>query len=243
MFAAIFAGSESSNSEKTEKEVEQGNQLIQHAMQQMEKINDSFKESSSVVNKLTERSKEVGQIAALITGIADQTNLLALNAAIEAARAGEQGRGFAVVADEVRTLAEKTSVSAKQVSELIVVIQKESLSSMQSMDKVNTEVHEGLKQIHEAGEIFERILSSAQHVAQQSQEVSVTAEEMSASSKHVAASVETMTNIAQTSAHSSQSVAASSQEQLASMEEISSASESLAKKAQELKNLINTFKL
>lgn len=148
----------STNSEKTEKEVEKGNSSIQSAMRQMDKVNESVNKSSNVVNKLSERSKEIGQMAALITSIADQTNLLALNAAIEAARAGEQGRGFAVVADEVRKLAEQTAASAKQVAELINVIQEDTTSSVQSMDKVNVEVHEGLKQIRDV--VYVSLLSA-----------------------------------------------------------------------------------
>lgn len=231
------------NSEKTEKEVEQGNKSIQLAMKQMDKINESFHESSNVVNKLSERSKEIGQMAELITSIADQTNLLALNAAIEAARAGEQGRGFAVVADEVRKLAEQTATSAKQVAKLVNVIQEDTTSSVQSMDRVNVEVHVGLKQIHEVGNVFERILDAAQIVVQQTNEVSAVSEEMAASSQQIASSVEEMASVAKNSASFSQNVATSSEEQLASMREIANASGYLAKMAQELNTLINKFDL
>lgn len=232
-----------SNSEKTEKEVEQGNHSTQMAIKQMEKINNSFKESSDVVKKLTEGSKEIGQIAEVITSIADQTNLLALNAAIEAARAGEQGRGFAVVADEVRKLAEQTATSAKQVTELVKVIHKDTISSVQSMDRVNTEVDEGLKQIHEVGNVFERILIAAQNVVQQTNEVSAISEEMAVSSQQVASSVEEMASVAKSSASFSKNVVSSSEEQLASMREILNASGYLAKMAQELTTLINKFVL
>ena len=161
------------DSTKMENEAEQGNQSILQAVQQMENITESFKISSNIVDQLTERSKEIGQIASLITNIADQTNLLALNAAIEAARAGEHGKGFAVVADEVRKLAEQTAVSSKQVSDLIDLIQKDSISSVQSMNTVSEEVDEGLKQIYEVGKAFKRILLATQNVAQQTNEVSV----------------------------------------------------------------------
>lgn len=231
------------DSTKMEKEAENGNQSILQAVQQMEDITKSFKVSSNIVDQLTERSKEIGQIASLITNIADQTNLLALNAAIEAARAGEHGKGFAVVADEVRKLAEQTAVSSKQVSDLIDLIQKDSLSSVQSMSTVSEEVDAGLKQIYEVGKAFKQILLATQNVAHQTHEVSVIAEQMSRSTDTVVASVETMAIIAKNSAQSSQSVAASSQEQLASMEEITSSSESLTEIAQELKGLIKTFKI
>lgn len=231
------------DSTKMEKEAEQGNQSILQAVQQMEDITESFKISSTIVSQLTERSKEIRQIASLITDIADQTNLLALNAAIEAARAGEHGKGFAVVADEVRKLAEQTAISSKQVSDLIDLIQKDSLSSVQSMSTVSEEVDAGLKQIYDVGKAFKRILLATQSVASQTHEASVISEQMSRSTDKVTASVETMAIIAKNSAQSSQNVAQSSQEQLASMEEITSSSESLTKIAQELKELIKTFKI
>lgn len=231
------------DSTNTEKEAEHGNQSILKAVHQMEEINESFKVSSNTVNQLTERSNEIGQIASLITNIANQTNLLALNAAIEAARAGEHGKGFAVVADEVKKLAEQTAASSKQVSDLIDLIQKDSISSVQSMSTVREEVDDGLKQIYAVGKAFERILISTQNVALQTHEISVISEQMSKSTEKVTSSVETMAVIANNSAHSSQNVALSSQEQLASMEEITSSSESLTKVAQELKGLINKFKI
>lgn len=231
------------DSTKTEQEASQGNQAILQAVQQMEEINNSFNISSATVNQLTERSKEIGQIASLITDIADQTNLLALNATIEAARAGEQGKGFAVVADEVKKLAEQTALSSKQVSDLIRLIQQDSNSSVQAMSTVSQDVHEGLKQIHEVGKAFGRILSATQHVSQQTNEVSIISKQMSKSTEKVNTSMEAMAIIAKQSAQSSQNVAASSEEQLASMEEIASSSESLTQMAQQLKELIATFKI
>lgn len=231
----------SSNSEKTEQEAEKGNKSIQLAIGQMEKINQSFEESTNLVNQLNERSKEIGQMAALITSIADQTNLLALNAAIEAARAGEQGRGFAVVAEEVRKLAEQAAISAKHVKEMVNEIEKDTISSVHSMDNANIEVDQGLKQIHEVGNVFERILLAAQNVVQQTTEVSAVAEEMAASSQQVASSVERMADVATNSASFSKNVAVSSEEQLASMKEIAHATDYLAKMAQKLEILINKF--
>ena len=233
----------STDSTKMANEAEQGNQSIVKAVQQMENITESFKFSSNIVDQLTERSKEIGQIASMITNIADQTNLLALNTAIEAARAGEHGKGFAVVADEVRKLAEQTAVSSKQVSDLIDLIQKDSHSSVQSMNTVSEEVDAGLKQIYDVGKAFKRIMLATQNVAQQTNEVSAIAEQMSKSTETVTASVETMAIIAKNSAQSSQNVVASSQEQLASIEEITASSESLTKIALELKDIINTFKI
>ncbi|MEH7107957.1 methyl-accepting chemotaxis protein [Bacillus sp. JJ1764] len=231
------------NSTETEKEVVSGNQSIQKAIQQMQNISVSFNESSLIVNQLTDRSQEIGQIALLISNIADQTNLLALNAAIEAARAGEHGRGFAVVADEVRKLAEQSAVSAKQVSELVSVIQRDSASSVQSMNKVNSEVHEGLNQIENVGEVFENILSATKDVTRLTQELASITPQMEASTEKVASSITEVAEIAKGSANSSRNVAYSSNEQLSAMKEIAASSGYLDKMAQDLKGLIHKFKL
>jgi methyl-accepting chemotaxis protein len=116
----------------------------------MRLIHDTVQDLSKVIRGLGERSKEIGEIVAVITKISSQTNLLALNAAIEAARAGEHGRGFAVVADEVRKLAEQSAQSAQQISELITHIQKETLNAVQSMDQATKEVQSGLDVVDSA---------------------------------------------------------------------------------------------
>lgn len=233
----------SSDSEQTALAAEQGNDSIQKTVDQMHHINESLHESVAKVTKLNEHSKEIGQIATLITSVANQTNLLALNAAIEAARAGENGKGFAVVAGEVRELAEQTTISAKKVSDLIRVIQDESVSSVQSLDIVNQEVQEGLNIVNETGNVFKNILLSAQNVAQETEEVSAMSEQMSASTKQIFIAMEKMANIAEDAANKSQNVASSSQEQLASMEEMVSSTNSLTDMTQHLESLINKFKL
>jgi methyl-accepting chemotaxis protein len=231
------------NSTETAVQAEEGNRAIHQTVKQMETINQSVNQSVMTVNKLNERSKEIGQIVALITGIASQTNLLALNAAIEAARAGEQGKGFAVVATEVRALAEQTANSAKKVSELIGEIQRDSLSSSQSMDKVLHDVQLGVKNVYETGELFNRILKGTQHLAEQTQTVSSVSKKMLERIQEVSHSVDTMALIAQSSSENSMSVAAASEEQTASMEELSTFMESLNKLAQNLQGLFNKFTL
>lgn len=226
-----------------EHQAEQGNVSIQEAMEQMTMIRTKVEESMSGFKLLEHRSQEIGHIVELITGIAAQTNLLALNAAIEAARAGEHGRGFAVVADEVRKLAEQSGNSAAQIAGLIEVIQADTAKAVGTMDEITSEVESGVEDVNIAGAAFQRILASAKQVANQVQEVTAFSEQMSANAQIVAESVEQVTQIAQNSANSAQNVAASSEEQLASVEEISASAESLSEMANELQHLIARFKI
>lgn len=231
------------DSSQTAKEAEEGNRTIQTTVKQMKTINESVNQSVTTVTKLNERSHEIEQIVSMITSIASQTNLLALNAAIEAARAGEQGKGFAVVASEVRVLAEQTSNSAQKVSELIGEIQNDSLSSSQSMDRVLKDVQLGVKQVHETGQVFERILLATQHLAEQVQKVSAVSGKILGRIQEVSGTAESMAAASKSSSEHSLEVAAASQEQAASMTEITSFVESLNQLAQELQQLFNKFKM
>ncbi|MBP3951051.1 methyl-accepting chemotaxis protein [Bacillus suaedae] len=222
---------------------EKGNEMTNQMVKQMEAISESVNESSSVVKLLGERSMEIGKIVDVITSISDQTNLLALNAAIEAARAGEQGKGFAVVANDVRRLAEESKTSAKQISNLIQIIQNDTKRAVESMTKGEKNVRDGYIVAKDSGESFKNILISVKQVSEHIQEVSQAAQQISASSEEVSASMEQFSTIAQTTSMSSQTVAASSEETLASMDEISAAVNNLSKLANELNDYTERFKL
>jgi methyl-accepting chemotaxis protein len=228
---------------ETVKEAEQGNDSIQKAVRQMDSISHSVNHSASVIKSLGERSKEIGEIVEVITSISSQTNLLALNAAIEAARAGEHGRGFAVVADEVRKLAEQSRKSAEQITDLIQKIQEGTTQAVSAMIDGTREVETGIVTVHQTGEAFKLIVKAAQRVAEQIEEVSASSQQMSASSQQVTASVEEIITIAKESAEGTQNIATASEEQLASVEEISGSADALNKMAQELKEVIGKFKL
>ncbi|MDZ5474102.1 methyl-accepting chemotaxis protein [Bacillus sp. 31A1R] len=222
---------------------EEGKQSIDEAIKQMELIQSVVEQSSNAITKLGASSEEVGNILAVITAISEQTNLLALNAAIEAARAGEHGKGFAVVADEVRKLAEESRKSAQQIADIVQSIQVETKTAVELMDKGRVQVETGNQVMRETGEKFTSILNSIQEVTAKIQEVSATSEELSASSEEVTASVQEMTSISTESASTASQVASGAQQQLSSMEEINSSVSELADVANELKQAVSTFKI
>lgn len=220
-----------------------GSESITKANKQMQSIHMNVEELSTVVKGLGERSQEIGNIIEIISAIAAQTNLLALNAAIEAARAGEQGKGFAVVADEVRKLAEQSANSTLQISELILQIQKETTHVVQTMTIVNGEVKEGIQVVNESGITFREIHKAVDYVTQQMNRAIEAIQKVSSGSEQMAQAMNEITNIANESAMSTQSVLASTEQQSASMEEISSATVKLSNMAEDLKKLLEKFKL
>lgn len=240
---AETSSSVSESAIETNKEASLGNESLQKVIHQMNTINTSVEDSASVIRRLGGLSNEIGNIIGVITGIADQTNLLALNAAIEAARAGEHGKGFAVVADEVRKLAEQSKESADQIAELINKIQEDTTQAVNVMEVGTHEVAIGMKIVKETGEGFEKILRSIEQVTAQIQEVSAISEEMSASAEEVNASLEEVAHIAEHASSNTQNVASASEEQLASMEEISSSASSLSNMAEDLQELVSKFKI
>ncbi|MGG0655493.1 methyl-accepting chemotaxis protein [Rummeliibacillus pycnus] len=226
----------------TTMQAEEGGKAVTNTVNQMNSIHESVLESNAMIESLNVRSKEVNSILDVITGIADQTNLLALNAAIEAARAGEHGKGFAVVADEVRKLAEQSQQSAIEIHEIVEKIQKDTKSSVQIMARVTDDVQTGVKVSTEAIEKFNQILQSTKEMTPQMEDVSAIAQQMSASIQEISATAHELSGIAEANAATSEEVAASTQEQLASMEEISSSAQSLSSMAENLKQLISKFK-
>ncbi|MFZ3590275.1 methyl-accepting chemotaxis protein [Bacillus sp. DJP31] len=220
-----------------------GEAFVTNTVLQINAISLSVNESGEVIKLLEQRSKEIGDITKVISGIAEQTNLLALNAAIEAARAGEHGKGFAVVADEVRKLAEQSQQSSSQISSLIHEIQQDMTRSNRSIEQVAIDVKDGLVIVQQTEGSFKEILGFMEELSSQITDMAATAEEISASSEEVTSTVIGITEISKGTSMHTQNVAASAQEQLASMEEVSASAYSLSKLADDLKELVNRFKV
>ncbi|HEY8892743.1 MAG TPA: methyl-accepting chemotaxis protein [Clostridium sp.] len=225
------------------KRAEKGNEVVYSAIEQMNNISDKVAMSSHAVSILGDKSKEIGSIVSLITSIAGQTNLLALNAAIEAARAGEQGKGFAVVADEVRILAEQSASAAGNISILINEIQNEIVNAIKAMDNGTIAVKDGISMVNQAGKSFGEILEDINYIASQMQDVSTVTEEIGAGSQNMLGAIENVAKISAESSGNAENVVAASQEQTALMKEVANAAENLTQMAVELQSLMSNFRL
>ncbi|MEK4231356.1 methyl-accepting chemotaxis protein [Solibacillus sp. FSL H8-0538] len=221
----------------------EGEKTLQTAENQMAVIQQSSHETSERIKQLSAQSAEIENITKVITDISEQTNLLALNAAIEAARAGEHGKGFAVVADEVRKLAEESKASANQIVGLTTSIQQETNEVEKAVSVTVHNVEEGVTFIQNAQVSFDSILKAIQEITSQIEDVSASTEEISASTEEVAASVSEMASAATTTAQQSEMIAAAVEEQTATIQEINAVAKSLSDGATTVQEEINKFKI
>ncbi|REB74156.1 chemotaxis protein [Cutibacterium acnes] len=218
-----------------------GKESVEKNITQMNTIQQSVQNSDELTKSLIVKSQDIVKILEVITSIADQTNLLALNAAIEAARAGEHGKGFAVVADEVRKLAEESQRSSQEIASIVTIIQEEIEQTSESMNAVMNEVESGVLIANNSRELFMEILELTYDVSDNITNMSATSEEISAGAEEVSASFNQIATITKNTKANTQEVAAASEEQLAGIEEISSAAQSLKNLAAELEKTITKF--
>lgn len=173
-----------------------GKKVTQEAVEEVGNVRDSSAQLANTIQKLDQRVSEVAKIITIIDDIADQTNLLALNAAIEAARAGEHGRGFAVVADEVKKLAEKTMNATKEITDHLVTVQKESRETTKSMEVTSAEVERVTQYMKEVEHSLNNIVASSRQVRDQIMQIAAAVEQQSATSEEIAKNITSTSTIA-----------------------------------------------
>lgn len=221
----------------------EGKQYMEDSSQQMAKIDEIVLDAVFKMATLDNQTKEINHLVVIIQKIADQTNLLALNAAIEAARAGEHGRGFAVVADEVRKLAEQVAVSIADITGFVGKIQAESMKVSESLQSGYTEVQEGTSQIKKTGDTFNKINASVTTMVKGIKDISDNLESIQVNSEIMNSSIEEIASVSQESAAGVEETSAASQEITSSMDEVAENSEQLADLAKGLADMVEEFKV
>lgn len=240
----------SDSAEKTLENVESsavsaknGYTSVKSAIGQMENIDAKINEAAETVLKLGTQSKQIGEIVSTISDIAGQTNLLALNAAIEAARAGEQGRGFAVVADEVRKLAEQSQVAAKHIADLIREIQTQTTKAVEFMETGTQEVKLGSQLVGDAGKTFSEIVTKVDKVTLDVKLVVAEIKKIVQERDSMVKLIDNLEVIGTKTSDQSQNVSATVEEQAATLEQLAAVSRSLSEMSQELHKVVNSFKV
>ncbi len=206
-----------------------GSEVVTETIAGMQRIADVVASSANTIGELAKSADQIGEIISVIDEIADQTNLLALNAAIEAARAGEQGRGFAVVADEVRKLAERTTKATAEITGMIKGIQRDTGDAVKSMEEGTVEVNAGRELADKAGDSLNEILDMSQRVNSMIQQIATAAEEQSAAAEEISRNVDQIASVTQDTAKGAS--------------ESAFASEDLNKQAEGLSRIVSEFKV
>ncbi|MBU1101742.1 MAG: cache domain-containing protein [Bacteroidetes bacterium] len=223
------ASNSANSADTTSAQAKEGVKKLNENKAGIERITNSAQKTGTIIASLANKTDQIGEIAQVIDDIADQTNLLALNAAIEAARAGEQGRGFAVVADEVRKLAERTTKATSEIAETIKSIQNEAREANESMLEASESVKDAVRLTNETEKVFQSILESTNALSAEISQVAAASEEQSAGAEQISKNVEGINSVSQQNASSVQLVA--------------QAAEDLNMLTNNLHNLIGNFKI
>jgi len=223
------ANAAASASRTADEQASKGNQVVSNAINGINQLADQVANTSAVIKDLESESHNISTVLNVIRDIAEQTNLLALNAAIEAARAGEQGRGFAVVADEVRTLAQRSQESTQEINDIISRLQEKSTSAAVAMENGLKQTETSVEQAQQAGEALNEITQAVASINEMNLQIASSAEEQSSVAEEINRNVVNITQIADESADAAH--------------ETSDTSQSLAQMAIELRGMINQFKV
>lgn len=192
------------SAEKANTSAVTGEKIIHNNVSTMNHVREIVRQSAQINQRLGERSDQIGTVVGLINDIADQTNLLALNAAIEAARAGEHGRGFAVVADEVRKLAERTTEATKEIANTIQAMQSETKSAVASMEQGVKEVEKGSEEAKKSGDAIKDILEQIGAVTAEVNQIAVASEQQTATTNEIANNIQQISEVMQQTARNIQ---------------------------------------
>ena len=223
------ASNAAESASKADSEAVKGNRMMQETIGTINTLAEQVEKTFVFISKLKGESDGIGAVLDVIRGIAEQTNLLALNAAIEAARAGEQGRGFAVVADEVRTLASRTQESTQEIQEMIERLQAGANDAVSVMEEGRKRAESSVKQSAEAGQSIDSINKVVDNIKDMNMHIATAAEEQSATAEEINQSVVAITNVAMESA--------------AGAEQTANATEELVKLADSLRAMVGNFKI
>jgi len=223
------SGKAATLAQETVKTAKDGGSVVSATISGMQQLSDAVSSSATIISELGKSSDQIGEIVRVIEDIADQTNLLALNAAIEAARAGEQGRGFAVVADEVRKLAERTTKATKEIGDMIRQIQQDTRGAVESMQQGTVKVTSGVDLVNKTGEALARIVVMVSESADMIRQIAVASEEQSVATQQIANDIENVAKVTKESASGAN--------------ESAKASSDLSQLATELQGIVGSFKL
>jgi methyl-accepting chemotaxis protein len=223
------SGKAATLAQETVKTAKDGGTVVSDTISGMQQLSDAVSNSATIISELGKSSDQIGEIVRVIEDIADQTNLLALNAAIEAARAGEQGRGFAVVADEVRKLAERTTKATKEIGDMIRQIQQDTRGAVESMQQGTQKVSGGVELVNKTGEALTRIVQMVSESADMIRQIAVASEEQSVATQQIANDIENVAKVTKESASGAN--------------ESAKASHDLSQLAVELQGIVGSFKV